>query len=302
MSRSASAPLTFLLLPALAAILYTIGSLLLKRSLARGIGPWRTGFVCNLGLAAAAAPFLIGAPAPAAGAAWWQPVGAGAAFFVGQVFTFLAIDRGDISIATPILGTKVIFVALFTFLLIDRSLGWHLWLAAFLTAAALALLGGGNGTTVSQNKKKLYQTALYTSLAAFSFSFTDVAVQKWAPLWGGAAMAPRALGVCALLSLGLIPLFTHRLREVNRVTWLWLGGGALLMSIQAAILYGTLSTYGHATAVNVVYNIRGFLTVLLVWSIGHWFHNEERKAGPAEMTRRLAASLLILTAIGLVLK
>jgi uncharacterized membrane protein len=36
----------------------------------------------------------------------------GVTFFIGQILTFLALNRGDVSITTPVLGSKVIHVAM----------------------------------------------------------------------------------------------------------------------------------------------------------------------------------------------
>jgi len=52
-----------------------------------------------------------------------------------------------------------------------------------------------------------------------------------------------------------------------------------------------------ATTTNVLYNSRGVWSVVLVWWVGHWFGNTERARGPGVMLRRLAGSLLLLSAI-----
>lgn len=291
--------MSFLFYPLLAAIVYSVGSLLLKRALVQGVGAWRMTFVCNVLLAVMAAPlFLLAAP-PTPEARWYQPVIAGTAFFLGQVFTFLAINKGDVSVATPVLGTKVIFVALFTVLLIHLPIPWTLWAAAFLTTLALAVLGGGSK---GESHHKFLSTLLYAGTSALSFSLTDVVTQKWSPVWGGAGFSARFLAVCGLLSFTLIPLFKGRLRDIPRSTWVWFGGGAFLLSAQGLLLYIVLGHFGHATEMNVIYNSRGLWTVLLVWFFGGWFANQERAEGGGAMVRRLIGSLLILAAIGLVLR
>gem|GEM_PF-4668141 len=44
---------------------------------------------------------------------YWQPAVTALLFFVAQVLVFLAITRGDVSVAAPVLGAKVIFVTCF---------------------------------------------------------------------------------------------------------------------------------------------------------------------------------------------
>ena len=48
---------------------------------------------------------------------FWQPLAAACLFIAGQTLTFLALERGDVSIATPVLGSKTIYVAWFSSLL-----------------------------------------------------------------------------------------------------------------------------------------------------------------------------------------
>ena len=48
------------------------------------------------------------------GVLWWQPVLVALTFIAGQAFTFVALQRGDVSVATPMLGIKILLVALLT--------------------------------------------------------------------------------------------------------------------------------------------------------------------------------------------
>ena len=287
-----------LIYPIAAALLYAVGSLFLKRSLAEGVGAWRTTFVCNVMLAILSLPLLLKASTPSAGALWWQPVLTGTTFFFGQVSTFLALNRGDVSVATPVLGMKAIFVAFLSVFLLHLSIPWTLWGAALLTTVALTLLGGGKLSSTARHK--FVETLLYAGLSALTFSVTDVTTQKWCQPWGTAAFVPRFLWVCAVLSLALIPLFTGRLRDIKGRTLGWLGVGAFLLSLQGLILYVVIGHYGHATAINVVYNSRGLWTIILVWAAGSWFANMENRSGKGAMTGRLAGSVLLLLAIVLV--
>src|SRR5215207_10046173 len=132
-----------LLIPLTSALIYAVAALFLKRSTEGGAGPWRTAFVTNWVQAIVFAPFWLLGGAPFTWAHLGHAVIAALAFFTGQVFTFLALSRGDVSVATPVLGTKVIFVAVFAILLAAEPLSASLWIAALLTSVATALLGGG---------------------------------------------------------------------------------------------------------------------------------------------------------------
>lgn len=60
-----------------------------------------------------------------------------AARFVGQIWTLFSLQRGDVSIATPVLGVKILLVALFTTLV----LRWRFVGAALMFAAIVLVLG-----------------------------------------------------------------------------------------------------------------------------------------------------------------
>ena len=59
----------------------------------------------------------------------WQPAIIAALFVLGLAFTF-AIEKGDVSIATPIFGVKVVFVAFLVTLMGLQDLPTSVWQAA----------------------------------------------------------------------------------------------------------------------------------------------------------------------------
>ena len=279
-----------LLLPLASAFIYAVAALLLKRATEHGIGPWRVTFVTNIMQAALFAPlWLLGGKEFA-----WQYLAhaaiCGAVFFVGLVFTFLALSRGDVSVATPVLGTKVIFVALFAVLLGAEKFSSGMVLAALLTTAATALLGSGG----ERRQHSLGFSLFFGLVSAASFALTDVLAQMWAPAWGFGRFAPAMFATVALLSFGLVPFFDGNLRELP---WRWVLPGGCALGLQAGGIAYTIMVFGAATATNVLYNSRGVWSVLLVWTVGDWFENRERAQGTGIMLRRLGGSALLLVAI-----
>ncbi len=288
-----------LIVPLISAAVYGVAAIFLKRATAiGGAGAWRVAFVTNLVQALLFAPLWFVHSGPFT----WQYLGesalAGSAFFVGQVFAFLALSRGDVSVATPVLGTKVIFVALLTVVLAHQSIPGVWWLAAALAAAATALMGGGK---TSRADGSFTRSLIYGFSAALAFSTTDVLTQMWAKGWGPAHFAPAMFLTVAVLSFALIPLFPAPLRELPAEAWRWLIPGAVLVSTQAAGIAYSIMNFGKATQVNILYSSRGVWSVVIVWSIGHWFGNEERGRGHGVMARRLCGSLMLLCAILLVI-
>ena len=275
---------------------YVVAVLLIKRSADWGVGVWRTTFVANMGMGTVFASLwgLGGEVLPFN--LWWQPLVGGGLFLSGQVFTFLALHYGDVSVATPVLGLKIVFVALCSVLMLPEAVPLLWWIAAALSTGAIFLLSRGD----SRPKHAVGRTVITAAQAAASFAMSDVLVQKWAPAWGVGRFLPLMFGAVAVLSLGLIPFFSAPLRTVPRVVWGWLVAGSVLLATQAASMAYALGVFGDATAVNIVYAVRGLWSVAAVWLIGHWFSNEEQRLAPAVLRCRLAGAGLMLAAISLV--
>lgn len=272
---------------------------MLKRATEQGAGPWRVVFITNWVLAAAfALLWLFPAEHPVSVLHLAHAALAGLLFFVGQVFTFLALSRGDVSVTTPVLGSKVIFVAFFTVLFGAAVVTPAMWSAVLLTAIATAMLGGGGGKL---QRDALLRSLLYGFSAASAFGLTDVLQQRWVKLWGFTHFAPTVFAVVALLSFGLIPFFRGRLRDLPAPSWRWALGGGAMLAVQAGGIAWSI-VYIGATTTNVLYNSRGVWSVVLVWTIGHWFGNFERAHGRAIMLRRLGGSALLLVAIALIVR
>lgn len=298
-----------LLLPLASGFAYVVAVMLVKGSARHGVGLWRTTFVSNVAMGACFAPLWLLGGAAFGAADLWRPAVAAAAFFAGQVFTFLAL-AGDVSVATPVMGLKIVLVALFSTMLLAGDVPVVWWAAAVMSTLAIALLnrGGGAGparvtppAVAAPARQGVGRTVLFAACAALVFALSDVLTQKWGALYGPGRFLPLMFGLLAVFSAALIPFFNAPLRTVPRAAWPWLASGSVLLALQAAGMAWTLSTKGDATAANVVYSSRGLWSVVLVWLVGHWFGNEEGRLPRAVLRRRLFGAVLMLAAIGLVL-
>jgi len=88
---------------------------------------------------------------------------------------------------------------------------------------------------------------------------------------------------------------------MNAAMWRWVGAAALLLAINNAGVLWSIGLVGSATAVNIVYSLRGLFSVLLVWGIGHWFMSTEQHLDASVLRARLFGAGLMIAAIGLVL-
>lgn len=169
-----------LLFPLPSSFAYVLAVLLIKRGTGYGIGVWRTTFVANVAMGVCFSPLLVLGGAGQPLSMLWQPAFTALLFFAGQVATFLALE-GDVSIATPVLGLKILLVAFFSAFLIADPIPLQWWVAAFLSTLAIVLLNYGSKGIPH---RRVGATVGWGSLAATAYALTDVLVQKWARAWG----------------------------------------------------------------------------------------------------------------------
>lgn len=287
-----------LLIPLGCAFCYVLSAMLVKRAVAQGVGLWRLSFVSNWAMVLLLAPlWLYSGGHGEEPARYWQPLLTGVFFLGGQIFTMLALRSGDVSVVTPVMGTKVILVALGSSLLRVGEVPWRWWLGAVLSTLAIGLLHLGPGGRRGQ----VGRTVGLTFICAVSYSLGDVLLQKWLPVWGPGNFLPPMFLFVGLMSLGFVPFFSAPLGSMSARAWGWVGaGGGLLAVTNAGIVYA-IGLVGSATVVNIIYSARGLFSVLLVWAVGHWFASEEKHLTGRVLAYRLAGAALMIAAIGLVL-
>jgi drug/metabolite transporter (DMT)-like permease len=292
-----SASTALVVLPLLGAFVFTISALLLKRASELGAGLWRTAFVCNCAGALLFSSLLAFGGPPVRVELLWQPLCVALCLFAGMLAQFLALEKGDVSVAVPVLGLKVVAVALVTPLLTNDRVDARLWVAVLLSATGIAVL---NRKQDGRRPHNVGITLLASGFAAASFGTFDVLVQRWGPEWGAGRLLPIVYAMNGVFSLLLIPKFRAPLSALPRQTWKWLVPAACLLAVQSILFVGAVAVYGKATIANVIYSARGLLSVVLVWLVGHWFSNAEQGLGRRTLAWRLLGAALMLSAIILV--
>src|SRR5262245_60749239 len=285
-----------LIFPLASALLYVIGALLLRRAADFGVGFWRTTFVANM-ICASVFMSLLYFGGTFHLRLLWQPAIVAGLFMLGSVLNFISLDRGDVSLATPVLGINIVRVAGFAAAITGEWGKPSLWLAAALSTAAVGLLNW----TRAAHHHHVTLTILAAGGSAASFALFDVLVQQWAAPWGIGRFPPTVLAFVALFSCGTVPMFPGPLSKIPGPAWIWLFGGSVVLAAQAVIFVSSVAYFRNATAANIVYSSRGLWSVALVWLIGHWFGNRERQLGGMILRWRLIGAAMMLVAIALVL-
>lgn len=289
----------FYALPLSSAFFYAFATLCLKRSMELGSGAIRAVFMCSFMMGTCFAPLLLFAEEPPGLVDIHMPLIVSAVVFLAQILVIVAIRLGGVTVQGPLMGIKIILVAMLSVLLKAGAVNPAWWFAAALSALAIFLLGFSG----LHHSKHILRGALCAIAAASLFALADVLNQKWALIWHYGPlnfMAIFMIGV-SVLSLGLMPLFRWRLRDIPKPAWNWLVGGALLMGLQELLFTVPIGLMGRATVVNILYSSRGIWGIALVWFVGHWFGSEERSVGARVLTQRLVGALLLFAAIVVVL-
>ncbi|MEN9547345.1 MAG: hypothetical protein RLZZ356_2077 [Verrucomicrobiota bacterium] len=304
-----------LLLPLIAAIAFAAGSMVFKRAFAEGASLSHAVVVNNVVLGLLFLPLMALDPQPIPWDRLHLPFLTASTFVAGHLFNVAALRVGDVSVATPLLGVKVVFVALIA----RFAFGWPLsnaqWVAATLTSAGVLITGW---TDFKPGRQTGWTTLLALGCAA-AFAVTDVLIQTWAGAFGilnflsllFAALAIESILVLPLLGFNArpetrhLPLFRQAIGSLSapRAAWRWIGLATSLSAIQALLITGTIATWRDAAGVNVIYGTRGLWSLALVWWAGSWFGNvERRESGPRVILARAIGGGLILIAVALSLQ
>ncbi len=279
-----------LLMPFCSSVIVVFALLILKRAQVQGVTSW-TSVIVVCWASAFVFPLLTvmgGTMQPLS--MLWQPAILGALFLTGQLLTFVAVHRGDVSIAAPVLGVKVLMVPAFTPLFVEADLPGRVWIAAAIAVAGVGLV---QARDASIDRSRIAASVAFAVLAAVSMTFFDLLIQRWASAWGAGYFLPITFGFAALFSLVFLPWADSpgRLKQIRVVRPLAVG--ALLMSVQAIGMTLTLGLFGDAARVNIVYSLRGLWGVLLTWIFAHHLGEADSIPSHRVMSTRLAGAALI---------
>ncbi len=283
----------YLLLPLVAAIVYSLGSIVIKRALKEGVTMDQSFHLTNLILGVMFLPLLLLEKSTVEWAEAWKPVLMGVAFFVGNWLAFLGIRRGDISLVTPLMGTKVVFVAIGVVLVTGKIPSVPLWIAAFLTALGIFVMGIPN---LKQGRHLVFTVGVTLASAAV-FGVSDVLVSWWAADFGALTFITVGSLSVSVFSLVLWLLQKRPCLKLKpgQTSWAWWAG--VLVALQAIAMGIALSFFDDATGINVVYASRGLWAIVLVVVLGTALGNREHKDSGKAFWWRIIGTVILTAAI-----
>ncbi len=228
----------------------------------------------------------------------WPLLGAVGFYMAGQLCLFQAVKAADASRISPLLGLKILILAIITVTLFHNALTPLQWLSVFMClGAALALNYSGGGALP-------VRSILAVLGACVGYSFSDlcivVLVQALSPengLRGILLGASLTYILCSVVGIAMVGIGDAEDRTPPK----WRAALPVAITWFAAMvfLYISLRQVG-AVFGNIVQSVRGPFSILIGMAIAARGHIAlERPVTRWVLIRRLAAALLMCGAIAL---
>jgi len=244
---------------------------------------------------------------PMASPAWQQfaaPLLASTGFYVlGQSALFAALKAADASQISPLLGLKVVMLALLVTFVMGTALDARQWLAVALSVAAAAILQTGRGGV----SLRAFGCVLFCCIC---FAIADILIVSLinglqtgvaeaggsiSRLHGGVLALTLTYGLCGGLSAPL----ALTLRPYLRTDWISAGQYSTTWLGSMLGLYCCFGLVGVVFG-NILQSTRGVMNVALgAWLAHLGWHDLEQKVDRAMLIKRIAAALLMTAAITL---
>jgi len=288
-----------LFFPLLSSVLFVLAATFAREATSKGVTPYTATALSNFSLGTFWLIFGLTTGAWIPANQWWQAFWIGGAFVTGQLATFLAFRLGDVSLATPVFGVKIIMVAFLSAFLADQQITLSVWIAAALATLGVAIIqfGASNSSETKLTARKAAFSIGFALLAATLLSIFDIAVQRAGKQLGPLPFLSSMFVSVGILSLGLVPFMNsvEKVRELKATTPLLLA--ALLMATQSLSVTYALGQFGDATRVNIVYSLRGLWSVVFAWMALRFFSQASSGLSRSTLLYRFVGAVMVTIAI-----
>ena len=226
-------------------------------------------------------------------AAYTAPL-AGAAFFylVAQFGLFSVLKTVESSRVAPLLGAKVLVLAILSVLLTRQALHPLQWAAVGLSVGAAWLINEAGGRIPGRSLALLGLTIL-------GYCLSDLSIGALMKRFAGVEPAPAmiATAMTYLLCAGLTLPFAFRRELRQPAIWKLAAPNAAAWFAAMCLLYACFGLIGVLFG-NIVQSTRGVMSVAIGWLIAHIGHTHiESHVSRDVFWRRIAGALLMMAAV-----
>ena len=217
------------------------------------------------------------------------------AYLFGQACFLLALRRTQASRVAPLLGLKILMLALISRLALGERFVLAQWVAVILSIVAAWLLNESGG-------RLRWQSVVWVLLACFGYCLSDLGIRQLVEQFMHLGLAHAALfstclcyALCGALSLALV----GALRPLPAAMWLSAAPFAVAWFTAMLFLFGCFGSIGVVFG-NIVQSTRGIFSIALgsvVAAAG--YEHLEQKLAPRVLVARVAAAALMVAAVAL---
>lgn len=224
---------------------------------------------------------------------------------IGMLIGFTAIKMGDASIISPIMGSKVVFVAIGTYIFSIGIMSKEVIIGVILCVVSILLLGieFKKTDTEKQDKygKDIILPIILALIAIIFLGLSDIVIQEKAPAMNQLVFLVVGSTITAIVFLirGFITKVRINTAAKSVKKWIWLAG---LANGGAGLILGlSIAYYGHATEFNIIMGSRGVISVIAIALFANALKLKEAQKSTLTLIMRFLGSVCILIATALVL-
>ena len=224
-----------------------------------------------------------------------RPLAGTAGFYIlGQTFLFAALINAEASRVSPLLGLKIVILAVISASALRQPLGWTQWAAVTLCALAVLLL------SYSGKRLRLSAVALVV-LACLSYSLSDLNIKVLAGhfshlgvMHGAVLGAGLTYILCGAVACVVV---MFKVRRPSRDAWMYSLPFALSWLIAMVFLFCCFALIGVVFG-NIIQSTRGLISIGLGFLISCMgFERLEPKITRTVLVRRLIAGTFMTGAV-----
>jgi drug/metabolite transporter (DMT)-like permease len=217
-------------------------------------------------------------------------------YLFGQIFLFSALIKSEPSRVSPLLGMKLIILALISFFFLHQHLSLAQWIAVLLCSISVFLL--------SNSGKKLQRASLILIiLACLSYCISDINIKvlvghfHYLGVFHGSVFST---ALCYVLSgIGGVIFLFARPHNMSRDAWLYSLPFAFSWLLAMFFLFSCFALIGVVFG-NILQSTRGVMSIGLGYFIAHISLDRlETKITRQVLVKRILAAVLMTVSIAL---
>lgn len=242
------------------------------------------------------AVFLLPENMPKLSSYLFSLLGCSGFYLLGQIFLFITLTKSEASRISPLLGLKVILLALISFVFLHEDLSLMKWIAVALCALSVFLL--------SNSGKKLHLSSLILIvLVCFSYCISDINIkalithfQYLGPLYGAVFSTALCYILCGLAGLIFILIKPH---NTTKDAWLYSLPFAFSWLIAMICLFSCFALIGIVFG-NIIQSSRGIISIVFGFLLAYLgFERLEQKVTRKIFIKRILAAIMMTVSIAL---